>query len=110
MVHTEDIFNIDARGNVQRQRNIVTAAFVWCQILHFRFLSAGPMSSTSHRTDSVGHCWWIEARTNNHREDELVSTVVVPQRVEVANSDVDLLARFDIGHLLSKDIRPFLGH
>ena len=61
------------------------------------------------RPDAVGAARRVEARADDHREDELVPAVRVGERVEVLDVDVDLLARLDVGDRLREDVRPLLG-
>ena len=68
-----------------------------------------PRAAAADRADAVGAARRVEPRADDHREDELVPAVGVGQRVEVADVDVDLLARLDVGDRLGEDVRPLLG-
>ena len=48
------------------------------------------------------------ARADDHREDPLEEAVLVGQRLDVADLDLDGHPRLDVGHGLGKDVRPFL--
>ena len=60
--------------------------------------------------DAVGRAGRVEAGTDDHREHELPRVVVVAERLEVRDVDVDGLAGFDVGDLLREDVRSLLRH
>ncbi len=65
-------------------------------------------SSRRHGDDGIARADGVVARTDDRREHERVPTVLVRERVEVADVDVDALAGLDVRDLLLEDVRPVL--
>jgi len=106
MLRISSIFN--AGVQIDRQRNIVAAALVRGEVLRLDRLPALPVIAAGDAPDAVRRSWRVEARRDHHREIKFIPAIGVLQRVEVADVDIDLLPRLDVGHLLLKHVRPLL--
>jgi hypothetical protein len=66
------------------------------------------VGAARHGADAAARAGRVEARSDHHREDELVLAVGVAERVEVRELDVDRLPRLDVCDRLREDVRPLL--
>src|SRR2546421_10138686 len=86
----------------------MATSLVGPQILNLRALPTGAATLLRNRTDSLRRSRRIKSRPHDHREDKFIRPIVVAERVEVAQVDVDLFARLDVGDFLGEDVGPLL--
>src|SRR5262245_14396758 len=95
--------------NIQSQPNVVPASLVGREITHDGLLARNIHNVACHRSHTTSRARRLEARSDDHREDELVPAVSVGERVEILDGHVDGPARLDVGNGLREDIWPFLS-
>ena len=100
-----------ARVDLDGQVDVVPAALVGGEVTNLRGLAGRARVAAARRgTDAVGRSGRVEAGADDHREHELPRVVVVAERLEVGDVDVDGLAGLDVGDLLREDVRALLRH
>ena len=107
-VRGRELLDGDAGIDVDADREIVRRALARPQIADGRAGCRFAKVLAGHGDDGIARAHGVVAGPDDRREHERVPTVLVRERVEVADVDVDALARLDVRDLLLEDVRPLL--
>ena len=76
----------------------MATSLVGPQIVNFRSLARRTVGTARRRANPVGCARRIISRPDDHWENELIPAVDVCQGMKIADLNVDLFARLDVGY------------